>query len=109
MNAAIHIRSLIALRPVAFVAVSQGACRAILALLAHPEADSPLNCDAGQTRASIGIGTPSHPAVCQQFHFYMLSDVRFASVMCVCGLLRHSLLFLCSAATLRDHPTRLIA
>ncbi|CAN0006783.1 unnamed protein product [Ectocarpus fasciculatus] len=25
----------------------QGACRAILALLAHPEADSPLNCDAG--------------------------------------------------------------
>lgn len=27
---------------------TQGACRAILALLAHPEADSPLNCDAGQ-------------------------------------------------------------
>eukprot|EP00903_Cladosiphon_okamuranus_P013357 g12449.t1 len=25
----------------------QGACRAILALLAHPEAESPLNCDAG--------------------------------------------------------------
>ncbi|CAM9090539.1 unnamed protein product [Ectocarpus sp. 4 AP-2014] len=25
----------------------QGACRAILALLSHPEADSPLNCDAG--------------------------------------------------------------
>lgn len=30
----------------------QGACRAILALLAHPEADSPLNCDAGEAPLS---------------------------------------------------------
>lgn len=25
----------------------QSVCRAVIALLAHPEADSPLNCDAG--------------------------------------------------------------
>lgn len=31
----------------------QSVCRAVIALLAHPEADSPLNCDAGIDCSSI--------------------------------------------------------
>lgn len=34
-------------------------CRAIITLLAHPEADSPLNCDAGMT-GRAALPTPAH-------------------------------------------------
>lgn len=40
----------------------QGACRAILALLSHPEADSPLNCDAGESLLLISTGEVSNIA-----------------------------------------------
>ena len=37
-------------------------CRAVIALLSHPEADSPLNCDCGAHRRPRRPRRPRHPA-----------------------------------------------
>ena len=39
----------------------QSVCRAVIALLSHPEADSPLNCDCGRVHHSSPAITPENP------------------------------------------------